>query len=217
MNRRAFIFLLTMMALAVALLIQRSLATYYAYRTSELAQDKKLLLKQVHALEIEVHRAARPQMLYSYWQDHRQRFEFDIAPQNLPKEQAAPVLESQQELGVMASNTTPKPSNVAVHNAEKKPVATVVQNTTQKPVVAVVKNAAKKPAVTVVQNTSKKPVVNVVKNSSQKPAVTVVKNAAKKPAVAVVQTTAKKPSPKTKNVVHGHPNIILASDKRSNP
>ena len=205
MNRRAFLFLLTMMGLAVALLIQRSLATYYAYRTSELAQDKKLLLKQVHALEIEVHRAARPQVLYSYWQDHRQRFEFDRAPQNLPKEQVAPVLESQQELGVIANNTKPKPSNVAVHNAEKKPAETVVQNTAKKPVVAVVKNAAKKPAVTVVQNTAKKPVVNVVKNTP------------KKPVAKVVQNTAKKPSPKTNNVVHGHPNIILASDKRNKP
>jgi hypothetical protein len=108
-NRRCFAYVLGGMILAVSLLIQRSMTTYYAYRCSELEQDKKILLKQTHALEIEVHKACRPEVLYAYWAEHRDQFEFDI-PGYKPKLEV---------------------TNVAVHENVKPKAKTTVKKHTQ--------------------------------------------------------------------------------------
>ena len=80
MSPRVTFFLFTAMLLGTVLLIQRSLTTYYAYQRSELEQEKKVMLKQVKALEVEMRRVCRPQVLYQYWAENRDRFDFDLQP-----------------------------------------------------------------------------------------------------------------------------------------
>lgn len=80
MSPRVTFFMFSAMLLGTVLLIQRSLSTYYAYQSSELEQEKKVMLKQVKALEVEMRRVCRPQVLYQYWAENRERFDFDLEP-----------------------------------------------------------------------------------------------------------------------------------------
>lgn len=80
------------------LLTQRSLMTYYAYQSSELEQEKKKMLKQVKALEVELRRACRPEVLYNYWAQNREHFDFDLPdPQEFQPPKAPPQRPSSQE------------------------------------------------------------------------------------------------------------------------
>jgi hypothetical protein len=77
---RVTFFLFSVLLLGTVLLIQRSLTTYYAYQSSELAQEKKVMVKQMKALEVQMRRVCRPQVLYEYWAKNRDRFDFDLEP-----------------------------------------------------------------------------------------------------------------------------------------
>jgi hypothetical protein len=83
MSPRVTFFIFSVLLLGTVLLIQRSLTTYYAYQSSELEQEKKVMLKQVKALEVEMRRVCRPEVLYQYWAENRDKFDFDLdAPLN---------------------------------------------------------------------------------------------------------------------------------------
>ena len=186
MNRRAFGLLLTIMILAVTLLIQRSLTTYYAYRCSELAQDKKLLLKQAHSLEVEVHRACRPEVLYSYWKEHKDRFDFNLPQQESSSDEnvAEEATQSQQEAHKASSSKPP----ILLPASIKHKSTTVAPKTTTLP-------STKK-------NTTKKtPSKNEVLLASLKT------NPSKS------RTKKHNTQPLNKHNLTGHPKIILASSR----
>lgn len=82
MSRRLTFFLLAGLMLGTVLLIQRSLTTYYAYQSSELEQEKKVMVKQIKALEVELRRTCRPEVLYHYWAENREKFDFDLPNPN---------------------------------------------------------------------------------------------------------------------------------------
>ena len=72
------------MVLGSVLLWQRSAMVHVAYRQSGLAQEKKILLKEIHRLEVEVRKLKRPQILYQYWQKHQDAFDFKIQAKEVP-------------------------------------------------------------------------------------------------------------------------------------
>ena len=246
MNRRGFIFLLTMMCLAVALLIQRSLAIYYAYRTSELAQDKKVLAKQVHALEIEVHRASRPQLLYSYWQDHRNRFEFDITQKSLPEKESKKLQLNKDSENEEQQTGKNFPVVVEKNDNPKTPLVTAQSSSPKTPIVTAQSLSPKTSGATAQSSSSKTPIVTAQSISPKTPVVT-AQSSSKKTPLATAQSSKKtvtsnktasksttqsnphknvspKPAVKTvvlatnkKEVKPGNPNIALASHKRNSP
>jgi hypothetical protein len=78
LNRRLFAILFASLVLGVTLLIQRSMITYYAYRCSELDQQKEKLHKKLHSLEVEIRMACRNDTLYQYWAERRDEFVFQL-------------------------------------------------------------------------------------------------------------------------------------------
>lgn len=92
LSRRVTFFLIAGLLLGAILLIQRSMTTYYAYRCSELEQEKKVMLKQLSSLEVELRRLTRPQVLHDYWAKNREQFDFQMP---FPPEKA-PVVEDEE-------------------------------------------------------------------------------------------------------------------------
>lgn len=70
------------MMLGSILLWQRSMMVHYAYRQSALGQEKKKLEKEIHRLEVDIRHHTRPQVLYDYWREHQEEFDFQIRSNN---------------------------------------------------------------------------------------------------------------------------------------